>query len=426
MHTNGQPFWNNRPAPAAYLSGVRRVHGNNLNTSFFRFVFKHLPEPSKTGVIRGEGKASVTVHKAESKVLDRNHVMGSNEATADFVKIIRPLVGNMLMQACNLPIGVLLAIAPFDLPGSATGKTSQLRQVSSQPARVLNQFARRESGETFQANVNADLSAGRGALRYRCGQVKHQADIPTVIELLDNDVLDLRFGGKYPVITHSQFAYILDVEAPLPMFILTQLASVAVGILDAFEAVAAFEARKTRFLSRLQAAEESGKGFVQAAKKLLQTGSIQHPEGMRVVAAQVLEVLALCSIANSFARFLVDRYPLFEGSIVTQPGLPEQEVQFFELLNIWPKEILVRTKQWLPQFLYFDVTLEQRAQFFRNLVNQHFAPIFWTPHKVILQKENAAGVVLIPCVAHRTNVLLYLMFVNYLTQAKEKSAFSVA
>lgn len=358
MNTNGQPLWSNRPALTAYLSGFGRVHGNDLNTSFFRFVFKHLPEPPKTGVVRGQGKASVTIHKAERKVLDCNQVIASNEALACLVEVIGSLVCNAFMQAADLLVGLFLAAASFDLPGSVTGKTSQLRKVSSQPARVLNQFARRESSETFQSNVNTDLSTSQGPFRHWFGHVERQADIPTVIDLLDNGALDSCLVRKYPVITHSQFAHILNVEAPVPMFILAQLAPVAVGKLDAFKAITPFEARKTGFLSRLQAAKESGKGFIQSAKKLLQAGSIQHSDGIRILAAQFAEVLALCSIAAPFARVLVDRHPLFKGGIVNKPGLREHEVQFFELLNIWPKEILVRTEQWIPQFLHFDVTLE--------------------------------------------------------------------
>jgi hypothetical protein len=285
MNTNGQLFWNKHSASTACLGGVGRVHGNYLNTSLFRFVFKHLPEPPKTSVVRGQGKAFITIHKGERKILDCNQISIANKASTYLVKVIRALVCNSLVQAGDLLISLLLMAASCDLPGSVTRKTPQLRKVSSQPAWVVDQFACRERGEMFQANVNADLLAGQRALCYGFRQVEHQADIPAVIDLLNNYVLELCFSGQYPVITHSQFAYILNVEAPLPVLILAQLAPVAIRVLDAFEAILTFEARKTMFLSRLQAPKESGKGFIQSAKKLLQAGHIQYSKGIGIVVA---------------------------------------------------------------------------------------------------------------------------------------------
>ncbi len=79
MHTNRQTLWNNPPALATHLGGVGRVHGGDLDTSFFRFVFKHLPEQSEPCIIRGQGKMPVSVNKTEGKVFNRNQIILSNE-----------------------------------------------------------------------------------------------------------------------------------------------------------------------------------------------------------------------------------------------------------------------------------------------------------------------------------------------------------
>ncbi len=44
MYTHIKTLRHNRTTPATRLACVVRVHGNNLSTSFFRFVLKHLPE----------------------------------------------------------------------------------------------------------------------------------------------------------------------------------------------------------------------------------------------------------------------------------------------------------------------------------------------------------------------------------------------
>ena len=48
MYTNRQSLWNEAPTPTARLCCVRRIHGDNLDTSFFRFVFKHLSGTVRT------------------------------------------------------------------------------------------------------------------------------------------------------------------------------------------------------------------------------------------------------------------------------------------------------------------------------------------------------------------------------------------
>jgi hypothetical protein len=202
-------------------------------------------------------------------------------------------------------------------------ESAQSREVLSQPAGVLDQLARRESGKAFQANVDAYLLSNRNLPFYGIRQFKHQTNIPTISNSLDNGVLDPRASGNRPVIAHPQFTNVLNVEAQAPMLILAQFASVPVGILDAMKAIPTLETGISRFLSCLQVAKESRKGFVQAAQQVLKAGGIDLPKRVWIIPALIPEMRPLRCVSYSFARFLVARNALFKSGVVNRTGLPE-------------------------------------------------------------------------------------------------------
>jgi hypothetical protein len=367
MHTNRQALWNHAPAVTACLGCVGRVHGDNLNTSFFRFVFKYLSEQSKPRIIRGQGQVSddaciAAVHKTEGKVLDSDKIMLGDQCVADLVKSICPLIGYLLVQSGNLAVGFPLAAAPLDLPGSVTLKAAQFCEAFSQPAGIVDPFAGGERHKAFQPNVNADLISGWGTLDYSLRHFQHQADIPTLVDLLDNGVFDIRPIWNSPVIAHAHFANVLDVKAhaaasKLATLILTQFAAIAISVFNTPETIAALESRKARLLPGFQAAEESGKGLIQAAKHMLKAGCVQLAKSVGTVVAQISEMRPLRPRANPLARLLIGLYPLLQGSIVNQPGLPKQDFQALGLLCVRAKEVFIGAKHWLTRLLHFDVPL---------------------------------------------------------------------
>jgi len=127
MNTNRQSFRDYDLTPTTRLSGVGRVHGDNLNTGTFSLEFKHLPKQSKPCVIRGKGQVFVLVHKAEREVLDSNQVVFSYKPITDLVQIIHSLIGNLFMQAGNLAVGFSLAVTTLDLSRGVTLQTAQFR-----------------------------------------------------------------------------------------------------------------------------------------------------------------------------------------------------------------------------------------------------------------------------------------------------------
>ena len=357
MNTNGQTFWNNFPAAAKRLGGVGRVHSDYLCTSFFRFVLKHMSEQAKPRIVRGERQVAIAVHKAERKIFNRNQVVIRNEAAANFVKIVSPLVRNLFMQSGNVRIRFSLALTAFDLSGSVTLKAAQLCEAFTQPAGIVNQFPSSQGGKTFQSHIYPNLLLGWDTLLFYVGKIQHQTGIPTVVDLLDDNVLDRCSVWDCPMIANPHISHVLDVKAHAPVFVLPQLAPVPVGVFQALETTASLETGEAWLFSRLQTAKESREGFVQTAEKVLEARSIQSAKGIGVFTTQVSELCPLRPVANPLARFLICHYPLFEGSIVNQSGPPQQKVQPFRLFSILAKEVFVRAEHTLARLLNLDVPL---------------------------------------------------------------------
>ncbi len=341
MNANRQIFRNQRPTPAARLGRVAWVYSDNLNTGAFSLVLKHLPKQSKTSVVRRMGQMSIAVHKAERKIFNRYQVILDDKSAAKLMQIIGTLISNLLMQVSNMLVGFTLAFAPLDLPGSMALKTAQFSKVRSQPAGVFNQLPDRKGSETFQTYIHANLIARLSEAFLWIGQLQHQANIPAAIAPFDHSVFDVRLNRNCPVIAQPDFAHVLNVKRFAPVFILAQFTTIPIGVLDAFEAITALIARKSRRLPSFYSAKEGRKCFVQAAQQLLNTASIQLAEGFWVVMAYISKVRPLRIVAHPFARFLIGGDPLFEGSVVDPPGLPQLKIQRLHLFLIRAKEVFV-------------------------------------------------------------------------------------
>jgi hypothetical protein len=114
----------------------------------------------------------------------------------------------------------------------------------------------------------------------------------------------------------------LEIEGPPAVLVLAQFAAIAIGVLDAVEVLATFEAWETSGFTRFYTPKEGSKGLVQAAQEVLQAGSVDLPEGIGLIPAHISEMCPLRAIANPFARFSIGCYALLERGIVDQPGLP--------------------------------------------------------------------------------------------------------
>jgi hypothetical protein len=359
MYPNRQIFWNHIPALATHLGGVERIYGDYLNTGTFSLVFKHLPKQSKPGVMRRERKMSVLIHKTKRKVFNCNQIVFGHKPAADLVQIIRPLIGNLFVQPSDLMISFPLAVAPLDLAGDMSLQDAQPSQTVPHPTWIFDQFTARKGGKGFQADINANLFASWNVTFGGIRHFQHQANIPTVINTLDDCMLDLASLRQSAMKAYFHLTHVLQVKASAAMRVLQEFAAVTVGIFHALKAVTTLETRKSWLFSCLHPPKESGKCFVKAAQKLLDTAGVQLTESIGFRMTQITKIGTLVLIRDSLTCFLINGDALFKSGIVDKTGLPEQKVQLFHLLGIWVKEVLIGTEHSLTRFLHLNVTTDK-------------------------------------------------------------------
>lgn len=342
MNTSRQIFRNQMPTSTTRLRGITRVHGNHQSTSFFRFVLQQLPKLAQPCIVRRQGKMFIAVHESQGQIFNANQVKPRDQRTGDLMQVIASLIGNVLMLFIHLAIGFLLTQAALHLTRGMTLYLPQMVQTVSQPMRVLDQLSGGKRQQTLQSDIDPNrLSCGNTS----CDSLRdfqHQAGIPAIIDSLDDHMLDNRPFWQRAVKAHAHLPHVLKVETPTPMFVLAQFAAVAIRVFDAFEAVPTFESRKSWGFTGLHPAKECSKRFLQAAQQLLNTGRIEFAKGVRVFMARIPKGRPLRSISNSFARLLVSRDPLFEGSIVNPSGLPKLKIQGLSLFGIGAKKVFIR------------------------------------------------------------------------------------
>src|SRR5665648_733306 len=178
MNTNRQLFRNNTSTFATDLRGIARVDSHHLNTSFFRFVFKKLPQLTQTCIMRRSGKVSIVIHKRKRQIFDSNQVEFPNQMVCDLVQIISALIGNLFMQGGDSRISLLLPLTVFRLASGVPLQTAQLQKIFFQPTRIIDQFSSRESKEIFQTQVYANLFVRCLMQRNLFWQLHHEAYIP--------------------------------------------------------------------------------------------------------------------------------------------------------------------------------------------------------------------------------------------------------
>ena len=372
MNSNRKFLFHQPATPAALLRGAERIHGNDRNTSFFRFVFQAVPQSAPARIVRREGQVPVSVYERQRHALQGDQVVVPHQAPGELVLQFQPLVGDMLMQAGDLTQGGLAPAAALHLAGSMALQKAQLSQAGAEPARVLDQFTGRQGDQRVQAHIQPNsLDRVGDRFGHRVRKLQHQASVPARIDPLEHHVLDQRTLRQGTVKTHPHLAHILHVETPASLLVRKQPAAVAVGELQAVEPVAVLEARKARRLTRLDPAEEGGKGLVQPSQRLLQGRGVQLAERVPLCPPQIPEGRPLGRVAEALPGVLVGGDALFECGVVDPACLSEQEVELFCLFGRGTQQVLVGAQHLVPVFLLGNVSLDGR-----------FADLPYRPHIV--------------------------------------------
>lgn len=345
MHTNVQTFGDNNATSAARLACIARIHANNLTTGAFCLVVEHLAKHTERSIVRGQGQFAVARHERKIQVFNCDQAVGLGKSGRRLVPEVAALVGNMLLQLGNLTRRFAPTRAKSLAPGQATLRAAQFAEFAAQPMRIVDQHAIGQGQKVMQTNINADRRTIMHDRR-RFGQFHLQADIPLIAAALDDDVFDSGVRWNRTVQTHADRANMLHVET-----IAVQLASVAMAVLDALEAVAPLITRCAA-LSFV----EGTVCLVRAAQHLLNRCGVQHTHFVGQGMALIANAIPLVDVGDAAARTLPCPTPFVQGVVVDGLHLKEQSVQQVLLLCGWVQAVLVCANH-LAALLFVNVTL---------------------------------------------------------------------
>ena len=146
-------------------------------------------------------------HAADVELFDGNKLVAVNDLARKLMHDISALIGNVLVDALELPHGLAAAVRPLDAACHLALRPPQTLLSAPVPARIGYQFSRAERGEVFQTDVNTDILSHR---RHRLGVVfDAEADVPSAAAA-HGDGLDLAFDLPMPL--DADFADALQVE----------------------------------------------------------------------------------------------------------------------------------------------------------------------------------------------------------------------
>jgi len=357
MYTNAQTLLHYYTTPAAQLGCVARVHSNNFNTSFFRFVLKQFLELAQPSVVRAQGKIAIAGHEIKRQILKSNQSICIYNLVCQFMPEVAALVRNTLIQFRHKKSGFAAAMAALFAARQSTLGNTQSHQRSAQPARVLNQRAIAERDQAVQPHIHSNRWAGV----VRCdwiGQFDLQTDVPFLNIVLYNNMFDFGVVRQRAVIFDLNLSDVLNIEKRTVFVVKAQFASITVAELQAVKTVSALEARKARLLANPDSTKECLKRLIKTAQHLLYTGRIQLAQGVRIGVTLVTEMRPLRGVRDALACFFVGVNTLFERGVVHLAPLPEQKVKRDGLRAIWIETIFIGANQCLRPLLIFDVALD--------------------------------------------------------------------
>lgn len=331
MRTNGQTFDDNRTATATGLASVARVHGDALNTSFFRFVFEHLPEHAQRRVMSGQGQIAVASHESEGQIFNSDIAIAIDNPARGLMPELAPGIGDLFMQHGDLPRSLAPVGTAFLAPSHSSLGDTQSGKVGTQPARIVDDRAVRESQQVMQPHIDTNIGAA-GLNRCNVGQFEHQADVPLAETALHNDVLDFSLGGDVTMKDDLHLSDVLDVEP-----VAFQFAPVAGPVFDRLKPLDVLESRMTgmAFVERLVS-------LVHAAKHLLDRRGVEHPhlvgQGMTLIAHPV----PLLHVSHRPARSSPLHTTLIERVVIDSLHLAEQAIKQMLLFLRRAKPVFVR------------------------------------------------------------------------------------
>ena len=100
-----QGLWDNRSTSRTSLASSLGVNEDHIFASTFSLAFKILPEHPPGCIGYGKGQTMVPNHVGHLQIFNRNRLVAIYVVAGSFVKRILTLIGNMLVNACDLLLG---------------------------------------------------------------------------------------------------------------------------------------------------------------------------------------------------------------------------------------------------------------------------------------------------------------------------------
>lgn len=329
MNTNAQGLFDNHTTACTGLTCVFWIDGNELSTSFYRFVLKHLSKHPKRRVMCRQGERAAS-HKRKVQIFNNNCAVPIDQFSGRLMPEVPTLVSDMLIKTGNLFNSLTPARSIALLAGQFAVEYPLLGKAFPQSARIGEPLPIAQGGKSNHANVNPN------GLPWVClwlgiGQFNHQASVPVADMLFDDHMLDRGIARDRAMQADFDHAYMLNVQA-----VIREFAAVAVVVFNRLKAVATLEARQS-----LLAFVESAISFVKTAQHLLDRRDIQQSHFIRAIVALLLHPFPLIGVANRLTRALPQPTALVERVIVDSLHLEQNIVQDMQLLRGRTKPILV-------------------------------------------------------------------------------------
>lgn len=345
METDRESLFNRTSAPGAELAGTAGVNLWPCSTSVFSFV-EHEKEELTPACI-SHTFADVRLAKAvDVKFLDKDHAILVDQLAAQFVVKLRALIGNLLVTTANLVSQRTVLIASLAAAGAHLLQLRQPVLTGSKPAGILDSLTCRQGREVFKAHINANTLGWCGQ-RWSVRQfyLKHGVPIAQIVPLYDHHPNDAM--GQRMMLKPAHLAHPLDVE-PVALY----PNPIIVDIADRIKPMLTLVARITRFLTILDSAEKSVKGFAQSAQGLLNRGVVDK-SGILIQFTNRFELVSLVNIAKALSVHSPGQPALGQSIVIQAPVNFQDAVKRLVLFSIRKKAVLVREIHSIPSDLAF-------------------------------------------------------------------------
>ena len=331
MYTNRQILFNYRPTGGADLASSLRVDLNDLNTSFFRFVFQGCEKVGPANIGDRSGQPAVPKHVFDAQALHCDQAESTSQIQGSLVVKITSFIADLGVKHAQT-INRLLAIhASKFLAGYRSLYATKLGQFRFQECGILDNLTVGSGKEGTQPQVNADLWVGRwGNCNFAQVAGKHQ--VPFFGLVLNRKRLD--YSLRFPVQLNLDQA---DMLKPQPVSIQSDTITM-IGVLNRIKPAPCFESWVSGIFARLNAPKEVLKGSIKTPHRGLGTVGVQ-PGKPFIYGALRRKPSRLLKIVYRTPFFFPRLIALSKARVVEPSMRFQHRFQLSNLIPVWVEAV---------------------------------------------------------------------------------------